>query len=299
MDEGDPADATDRDASTASADAFAALGHEHRVAILRALLEAERDPDVSYPTSFSRLRELAGIERSSQFSYHLSELDGRFLARVDGGYRFLYAGWKVVRAIAAGTYDGSGGLEPTPVDGTCYACAREALTLEYVSDSLAIGCEACGQRLTGYPFPPGPVERRHPVELADALDTRVRADVRLASAGHCPECFGRTVATVDAAGQSGQFSRETGFSCTHCGNFIHPSPGLTLLEEPTVRQFCAERGVDVEATPFWELRWCVDDGRVTVFEEPPWRCRVRVEYAGDVLLVDLDDGLGVIDVRRG
>lgn len=75
-------------------DALDALASEHRIAILRALAEADE------PASFSQLREEIGMRDTGQFNYHLSKLLGRFVRETAGGYELGHAGERVVLAAA-------------------------------------------------------------------------------------------------------------------------------------------------------------------------------------------------------
>lgn len=274
------------------ADAFAALGHEHRVAILDALLDLSRSGD-EYPASFSTLRERAGVAVSSQFSYHLDALVGHFLRRDDDGYSFRYAGWKVATAVLAGTYHERRTFGPAGVDGTCPLCGTDALAASYRDEWLAVDCESCGERLTRYPFPPGGLAGRDPAGFLRAFDRHVRSHVRLIRDGVCPACVGRMEPTTFAPGELPDHGRPAAYDCTRCGNSVHPPPGLLLLPEPRVRSFCRARGVDVDATPYWELGFCVDDDRTAVDAANGWRCQVTVEAGDDALVVELDGALDV------
>ncbi|WP_459194533.1 ArsR/SmtB family transcription factor [Halosimplex sp. J119] len=83
------------------ADAFAALGDETRLDILRALADADG------PLPFSRLRERAGVRDSGRFSYHLRRLCEYFVRETDEGYELGHAGSRIVATAAAAD-------EPTP-----------------------------------------------------------------------------------------------------------------------------------------------------------------------------------------
>jgi DNA-binding IclR family transcriptional regulator len=108
-------------------DALAVLGDETRVAILRALAEADE------PVAFSELRRRAGIDDAGRFNYHLSTLREYFVREVDGGYALRNAGSRVV--AAAGVAE-NGAPAATPADDelletsdddpeTCPVCGEE------------------------------------------------------------------------------------------------------------------------------------------------------------------------------
>ena len=73
-------------------DALAMLGDETRIAILRALADADE------PLPFSELRKRAGVEDAGRFNYHLSKLREYFVREEGGGYTLRHAGSRVVAA---------------------------------------------------------------------------------------------------------------------------------------------------------------------------------------------------------
>lgn len=77
-------------------DAFAVLGNETRLEILRSLSDADG------PVSFSDLREHVGMRDSGQFNYHLDKLVGHFVTQADDGYALRQAGDRVIEAILSG-----------------------------------------------------------------------------------------------------------------------------------------------------------------------------------------------------
>lgn len=290
MDEADdesvPADIT-------PADAFALLASEHRVKILRALLDLLQDRE-EYPAPFSVLRIEAGLEVSSQFSYHLRELVGHFLKRTSEGYAFRYAGWKVATATLAGTYNQRGGFAAIPIEGTCPCCGTDTLEATYQDEWMEIDCRACETQLTRYPFPPGGLAERSPPEFLHAFDRHVRAHVRLARDGVCPACIGPMTPFVNQAEAETITDGAAGYECTRCGNRLYPSIGMLLLDEPVVQAFYRDRELEVDAVPYWEVRFCVDDRCTTVTNKDPWRCEVLITSSNDTLVLELDERLTII-----
>jgi hypothetical protein len=282
------------DGERSAGDAFATVGNEHRVAILRALLEATRRSDVATPTSFSTLRSLSGIEVSAQFSYHLDELVGRFVRRTDDGYEFRYAGWKVATALVAGTYTDSGEFGPTAVDGACPHCDARALEAAYSQEWLSVTCTACDRRLTRYPFPPGATADRSVEAVLSAYDRRVRSHVALAGDGVCPECAGPTTGRLLSDGRAR-------FECDRCGNRLTCAAGAVLLSDPETMAFYRANAPAVP--PFWELPFAVDADAVAVETgreegDPPERATVTVAADDETLAVVLDGEVSVVDRRR-
>jgi DNA-binding transcriptional ArsR family regulator len=67
-------------------DAFAALGDETRVDVLRALVDARRENPDDPEVSFSELQARVGVEDSGRFDDHLGKLRGRYVESEDGAY---------------------------------------------------------------------------------------------------------------------------------------------------------------------------------------------------------------------
>jgi len=96
---------------------FAALSDDTRVAILRALWDADEQV-----LSFSELREAVGIRDSGQFNYHLGKLVGQFVRETDDGYTLTRAGIQINGAIEAGAYTVEASLDPIDLDSPCPTC---------------------------------------------------------------------------------------------------------------------------------------------------------------------------------
>ncbi|MEY7848959.1 helix-turn-helix domain-containing protein [Natrarchaeobius sp. A-rgal3] len=285
------------------AEAFALIGNETRLAILEALWAADERP-----VSFSELRRAVEMRDSAQFNYHLQQLTGHFVRKVEGdgedsettdGYEFKHAGEKVVRSILAGSFTESPTLEPFPVQGSCVSCGGP-LQASYADEQLGIECLDCGQCHGEYPFPPGGLNDRTREEIAEAFDQRVRHLHCLAADGVCPECNGRMSAEINEEGECclGVGVRVDN-ECQQCGHMLCSAVGLRLLDHSAVVTFHRERGVYLDERPYWTLPWCVSDRHTTVLERDPYRLAVSIPLAGDELRVEIDDELNVLetDVR--
>lgn len=95
----------------AATEALGTLANEHRIAVLRALADADG------PLRFSELRERIGMRDTGRFNYHLTELLGRFVRETDGGYELGHAGRRVVVAAADLDATGAAELAGTAADG--------------------------------------------------------------------------------------------------------------------------------------------------------------------------------------
>ncbi|MFP8958197.1 ArsR family transcriptional regulator [Natrialbaceae archaeon A-CW3] len=121
-----------------SSSAFQAVGHERRAEILENLLQALEDDGPSR-RSFADLFAASSADTSAGFAYHLEQLVGPFLRKVepdeassndaDGrrepGYEFTYAGLKMARAIQTGAYTRRIDSSPIELDDPCPFCTRD------------------------------------------------------------------------------------------------------------------------------------------------------------------------------
>lgn len=301
----------------AAADAFALVGNEHRVAILRALLDAHADPDAPYPTPFAVLRDRAGVGVSAQFAYHLGELVGAFVGKTSDGYRLRYAGWKAAAALAAGTYTDQPAFGPTPIPGACAHCSGHddagdaiALHASYGDAWLTVACHDCERVLARYPFPPGAAtahlddadstdeDSSSGVErLLAAFDDRVRSHFALAVDGVCPECAGpmRRHLERDAPGGVNE-TRGDGHAlhavadCETCGNHLTFPVGCVLLAHPDALAAASAHDAALADRPFWRVPVLVAHDHVHLTATDPLEATValgdRTTYA--VVTADLD-----------
>ncbi|ESS05897.1 MAG: hypothetical protein A07HB70_01440 [uncultured archaeon A07HB70] len=167
------------------AEAFAMIGNEIRVAILEALWHADEQP-----VGFTTLYERAGADNTSKFNYHLGQLTGHFVRKVDDGYELRTAGESVVRAAVEGSFNAHPDLDPIDTGDDCTRCGGP-LVATYSDETFAIECPACGRTHGQYSFPPGGLIGRDDAETLSAFDQRVRHLHSLARDGVCPECSGQ------------------------------------------------------------------------------------------------------------
>jgi len=275
----------------APADAFAIVGEESRLAILEALWRLDE------PAAFSDIRAEVGMRDSAQFNYHLGKLTDQFVRKRDGGYELRTAGERIVQAILAGSFTQHPERD-VDIDAPCVRCGA-TLSAHYADEQLSIECPECGHGHGEYPFPPGGLHDRTDAEILEAFDQRVRHLHCLAKDGVCPECNGRMETTIERGEECclGVAVRAT-HRCLQCAHELCSAVGLGLLDQSPVVGFYEDHGVDLAATPYWRLPWCVDDHPVTVIEEDPWRLRVDVHHEGDRLTVVVDGDLDIVDSDR-
>ncbi|MEZ3115944.1 ArsR/SmtB family transcription factor [Halobaculum sp. MBLA0147] len=132
-------DVDDGDDPDEYAAAFAALSDPNRVAVLRALWDAD-----GHEATFSELRHAVGMRDSGQFNYHLGKLCDTFVRQTEAGtYELRMAGLYTVGSLLAGTYTDDRTVGPRPAGESCPECGAEA-TFEYDGDWFRLYCTACG-----------------------------------------------------------------------------------------------------------------------------------------------------------
>ncbi|MEF8774761.1 MAG: ArsR family transcriptional regulator [Halobacteriales archaeon] len=271
----------------APADAFGLVSDEMRLSILEALWRLDT------PARFSDVRAEAEVEDSAHFNYHLGKLAGTFVRKSDAGYELRTAGERVVQAVLAGTFTDHP-ERPIAIDDRCTVCGGP-LSARYADEMLAVECTDCGHVHGEYPFPPGGLNDRTDPEVLEAFDQRVRHLHCLAKDGVCPECNGRMQTLVERDASDGLRARHV---CQQCGHELPSAVGLALLDHAAVASFYTDQGVSLSETPFWQLRWAVDDDPVTVLSKDPWRLRVEMALADETLGVTVDGDLTVVETVR-
>ncbi|WP_284013874.1 DUF7351 domain-containing protein [Halobaculum litoreum] len=289
--------------------AFSFLGDGLRLAVLRALAAGEppagpREGAVAY----SDLRREVGERDSGKFSYHLDKLTGRFVEKVDGGYRLREPGREVVRLLDRGVVDGPAEFEPTAVPARCPLCGGD-VHVRYGDHHVVTCCGDCeglfgadgtpDGTLTGVVLPPATVEGRDPAALFEHAHRVFRRRLRAMVDGLCLECGGdverRLRRCPDHDAPTGRTCGTCGTAypvlaelvCTVCGRgrVTHPLFGNPDTEDATVVADPARPWDRLAALLSWDATALPGDAAGEVaFERPDGRVRVV-----------LDDDLGVAE----
>ncbi|QLG62417.1 winged helix-turn-helix domain-containing protein [Halorarum salinum] len=276
-------------------DAFAALGNETRLRVLRALAAADEPP------TFTELFEATDEETSAGFAYHLRQLTDGYVRKDPDTerYRLTYAGRQAARALAAGTYTERVTREPEPVEGDCPVCGDPGLEVRVADNFLAVACTDCGTELLSLPFPPNGARDRDAAEVLAAFDAHHRSRFRLLADGVCPDCAGRAgaeIEVVDASGLPGGARRPVlSGSCVDCDFGVRAPVSFAAFEHPEVVAFFREHGESVRDRPLWNLG---PEWSEAVLSEEPAAVRVSVELDGERLDLLVGDGPTVVEVRR-
>ncbi|GAB7094593.1 winged helix-turn-helix domain-containing protein [Halolamina litorea] len=264
--------------------AFTALGSEHRIEILRVLVEAVENDEPGL--SFTELHDRTAIDSSSQFSYHLEELADVFVTESDGEYAPTSAGERVVRAIRSGIYAEEPSFEPTTVDGHCPECGETTLSAAYRERHLSVACADCGTTVVTYDLLPAEAEGRSSMETLRSCNRRVLREYDTAVAGTCPTCSGTTTATIDA-GPDGEYACVA--TCDRCELRVYGPVELALFGHPAVIAFYWERGIDVTDLPLWRLPAFIGDAERHVVERDPLALKITLHHDGGTLTARIDD----------
>lgn len=296
-------------------EAFAILGNETRIEILRALWEEQG------PSSFADLRRRVAPADTGNFSYHLGKLTEHFVRKTDEGYALRFAGEQVVRAVLTGTITADPTVPPAVTDERCVYCGNP-VEMQYEGEVISVRCSACGGVIgrdypdgtyLHYEFPPAGLIDRSREAAIDAAHIFYDSKFAPMAKAVCPECAGPIDVTHEvcddhAVGESGlcavcctRYEVWSNYECAHCRYRRRTVMWFAALNHPGVIAFFYEHGLD-EKVPIRKLTWenarFVRDIAGTVVETDPYRFRVTVPIDDDRLVVDMDEDLAVLSVRR-
>jgi DNA-binding transcriptional ArsR family regulator len=310
------------DDDLAPSDAFAVLGNETRMAILRSLWELEAvDPDTS--VSFSRLLEAVGHGDPGNFNYHLKKLVDHFVRHGDDGYHLSPAGEGLLRSIFSGAFTRTPMLEPTEVDAQCPFCASP-VEVWYEDEQFGARCTACEGVMVAedrpqgiymeFDTPPALIEGRDADEALAAAHAFYDSKITAMMNGVCPECAGTVDVSFDPCTDHEQNdrgicdvcrSREAVWidaRCTNCRYRRRFLPSFAVVTLSVVVRFFEERDAPWDRIPFPKLTaenapYLQDIGAELLPGEPRL-VAVTVRWEGDELVVVLDESLDVVEVRE-
>lgn len=313
-------DTTGGAATLSPDDAFAVLGDETRLAILRTLGEAET------PLAFGDLRQRVGYDASGNFSYHLDKLAGHFVEKNDEGYALRRAGQRVVEAVLSGVVTDAPELERTRIDWPCPNCGAPSTQIAYRQEQVGVFCTACEglkdgtdgadedaapleqRRIGGAHLPPAGLRDRTPPEVLQAALVWTAGEVQTAVNEVCPRCSApvEVVSTVcgahDATGglcdNCGQtYAATFEARCSNCVYEIETVFGVYLLAQPELRRFLIEQGLNPVAPTshrFWEMFQYEEDIQAT----DPFDAKFTFTVDDEALVLTVDEELTVVDVLK-
>ncbi|NHN58951.1 MULTISPECIES: winged helix-turn-helix domain-containing protein [Halorussus] len=272
-------------------EAFAALGNENRVQILRAFADAESSEQRTL--RFSELYDRVDIDGTNQLAYHLDRLEGIFLRRDDRGYSFTHAGDRVVREILSESYNRAAAFEETVVEGYCPTCGSRRLRARYRNPLLAVSCIECENSVVTYDVAPGHVDTESSEDVLRACDRRVHYEYGAALDGVCPECGGSTAVDIEHRDSAHPESYYAVATCRTCERCIYAPLSFRLLYDPGVCALYWDHGVDLTRVPFYRVTEHVTGWELTVEPTEPLEVAFTVAVGGDELSVRVTDDLDV------
>lgn len=247
----------DQDVSNAE-DAFAVLANAVRLQILEALADA---PD-EVPRSFTELYDGVDTSNTSQFSYHLNELTGRYVQHTEEGYVLSDAGRRIVQSVRAGEYTLEPDFEPVEVSTYCPYCEGTSAEATYDGRFVPVDCLSCGNAVLRCELRPAHVTNRDPLQALKAADRQARAEFGSALDGVCQRCGGSVQTELIHGSESGPPTAVLACDCRHCGSALSAPVELSLVHHPEVISHCWERDLDALTAPTWELLSFVSDWEV-------------------------------------
>lgn len=272
----------------APADLFELLGEETRMAILRALVAADRETE-ERTLAFVELQDRAGVEDTGRFNYHLGKLRGTLVTDTGSGYRLSAFGRRVLRPMATGFYDPDLAVETLAVPGTCPDCGA-GLRVRPVEGVLQVRCGGADEHVLnhGLVASPGLLARHSAADARTALGLLATHAVELGTAGVCPVCHGHTEGGLEQLPE--RDSHVYRAPCEDCGNDFMTTVGGCVGTHPEVVALYAANDVDIRRTVPWRHPFR-RPGAEEVVRTAPLRVGVRVG-------TDLPEGSLYVTVDR-
>ena len=301
----------------APGDAFAALGNETRMSILRSLWDSEG------PLTFSALQDATGINDPGRFHYHLDQLTTHFVEQSDEGYDLRGAGESVIRAVLAGAITENPKFGPTELESNCPYCGGTAVA-SYADETFSARCTQCGGLVEGeafppgtfmkYKFPPAGIVDRTPDEVLEVAHVLYDAKITAMFEQVCPECAGPVVFNFDICSEHELADRGICETCKTrrmvwlqpvCENcrYSRSFPAwFAIATNPAVVSFYYEHGVQWNRVPFSKLTWENAPYSVNIEEEVPSNDPLEIRFSipldNDELRITVDAELNVTQVIR-
>ena len=299
-------------------EAFARLGNETRVEILRVLGSAAE------PLGFSELYDRTDVPDSGQFNYHLGKLAGQFVRKTEEGYTLRRTGRRVVEAVLSGAVTERQELDRTRIDEPCEYCGAP-IEVAWSEGSVRLFCTECAGQYgrahegvttsvdarDGYlgrlPLPPAGVRDRSPAEMLPAARLSGTMDVYALSEGICPRCSAtveRTVSVCEdhAAGETlcgecqSRYATKVGFECTNCIYEGGGAGGIALVTDDALVEFLVDHGYNpVAADSTSPVNRVHQNYEEDVRSTDPLRVEFTFHVDGDSLSLTADENLDVIE----
>lgn len=308
-------------------DAFAVLGNDTRIKIIKTLWELY-DPDdpanvVKFSNlydsdgavPFSELYDRVGYGDTGNFNYHLGKLD-HFVRRTDGGYELTQAGFEIAQAVVAGTVRERPDIDTVDIDDACPRCGASIISA-YENHHLTVSCSQCPgiwQDATGddgvlftLPLPPIGLWERTPEQALHATLVFNLTRIRSFIGGVCPDCSSAVEQSFDVCENHDlcdgggcpechrQHAIEVSEVCRQCKAVARGPLTIAILAHPAVTAFYYDHGI-VHQFASWETFQRAQRVEEEILETAPLRVRITVPCEKARLRLTLDETLDVVDV---
>jgi DNA-binding transcriptional ArsR family regulator len=282
-------------------DSIEALANRQRLEILVALAERKYE-DGAEPSamSFTHLYDAVSCRSTSQFSYHLSQLVGRFVADTEDGYQLTYAGDKVRRALFSGLYESSHTFGPVAVEGTCPNCGAQSLRAHSADEQFTVECRQCETPILSDLFPRSIARERSPGEILDSFGYSIWAKYLFVRGGVCPECYGRLDTTVRRVAHGERSTSVSVSECRRCWFTVTFPIDVVVAFHPVVLEAFWNHGVSLLDIPLWELfRYTTTENwNTTVKAEAPFAASVEIVLDKTEIRLAVDDEPSVVVLEK-
>lgn len=309
-------------------DAFAVLGNETRISILRTLGESDE------PLSFTELRDRVGVRQGGQFNYHLEKVVGHFVGKTDEGYMLRQPGRRVVQAVLSGAVTDDSELAYTEINKDCWWCGAP-IVVRYEQERLDLYCTECdgtygdaGVRrpsqiadtippvpadlgyLGAFFLPPAGVDTRTPDEAYRVGMVWEMLEYFAISSDICPRCSG----SIMTAARVCRDHDDMDGLCQHCGNrkavhlhvdcqnCIYRNEGTfvyALYGEPELMAFLIMNGASLLSPDsdvhLFRVAGSYDEEIISV---DPFKARFTFTVDDESLTMTVDDDFAVINSTR-
>lgn len=278
-----------------------ALANQQRLEILVALAERKYDDRAETAAmSFSRLYEAVSCQSTSQFSYHLKQLVGRFVVETDDGYQLTYAGDKVRRALFSGLYESSHTFGPVAVEGVCPNCGAQSLAARTENGKFVVKCRECTTPVVSDLFPQSIAQERSTQEIVDSFGYGIWAKYIFVRGGLCPECYGRLDTAVQRVEREGRSMSVSVSECRRCWFTVYLPIDVVVAFHPVVIHALWRHGVSLLDISLWELfeYTTTENWNTTVRSEEPFAASVEIVLDETEIRLSVDNQSSVVVLEK-
>jgi hypothetical protein len=280
-------------------EAFSLLAHEIRLDILRVFFEewAAIDPDskdeiqVKRSLSYSEIMDAVGMRDSGKFNYHLEQLRGVYIEKIDDAYIPTGSAIAFYQTLLAQRPTEMADTTDFDIDMECPRCTG-SVRGRYEQDSLTIDCADCDDwwGIT-YSFPKNGLRDRSGVAILDALSARATYQVGLARTGQCPACAGEIAVDIPRDRLDDERIPTAELQCETC-SWVATMDLLNVLQfDSRVAATLVDLGIVLE-----EDESGLPEMTGTLESEDPVRVELRLETDDGTGTIVIDDELTVQSV---